>query len=211
MTIVEDEARLKALEESEERLTRETSSLSDVFADAAARWVAEAIGVRVRAVSEQQHAHTLSLREEGRLADMKAEVAAAQDAAPDRAKAALASLPWEFRRSIDDGDRSNYTSNYSPLQLMNSYPKSPPTSVTQALSPVAGIAHTLLEGYGFAETGGWRRGTKHSHDPGLNDEAYAALERAAESDTKVLKLRRDIRALRTAIGEAKAKVAWDDA
>jgi uncharacterized iron-regulated membrane protein len=206
----DDERQLLLLKGLVKDAVGKASGLADVFVEATGRVAAEWIGKHVQSTVRREHEHTLALGTD-KLKELKADVAAAQEAAPAATKKALKDLPWAFRSAEEPAKDSGYSSSFSPLALRSA--RRAPDSVDKRMRVVFGEAGRILDKYGY------RIGDERQKSPGyrypygldLSDEASAALDAAAKVDGEVMELRKEIREQERKIGEARAAAAWDDA
>jgi len=206
------EDRLLLLKSQEEEAAGQASGLAAVFVDATGRFAAQWIGEHVKRAVTTEHEHTSSLVADNKLQELKAALAATQEAAPGATKEALSDLPWAFRRPGGTGTESGGLGlpAHSPLERGSA--GRPPSAVDVPLRVVLGEAGRILDQFGYPKAADWSRsgGYRYPYGLDLSDEANAALDAAAKVDTRVLELRKQIRDLEREMGEARAKAAWDE-
>jgi hypothetical protein len=178
--------------------------------EATGRFAAEWIGEQVQRAVKKEHEHTLSIGAD-KLKELKADVAAAQRAAPAATKKALRDLPWAFRSpGVPASDSGPFSDSYSPLALRSGRA---PDFVANPLRLVLGEAGRLLDKFGYPKVNDWQKSGGYGYPYGLDlsDEANAALDASARADVEVMELRKQVKELERQIGEAQAKAAWDEA
>lgn len=204
------ENKLLLLKHQEKEAVGQASGLADVFVAATGRFVAQWIGDQVKATVTSEHEHTLSLGTD-RLKELKAGLAAAQQAAPAATKKALMSLPWAFRSPGETGNTSG-SPGYFRSPLAPASKGRAPNAVTEPLRVILGEAGRILDQFGYPKAADWKKsgGYRYAYGLDLSEEANAALDAAARADEKVLELRWKIGDLEREIGESRAKAAWDE-
>ena len=204
------EKQLLLMKHQEKQAVGKASGLADVFVDATGRFAAEWIGEHVQGAVKREHAQTLALGAD-RLKELKADLVAAQEAAPAATKKALKGLPWAFRSQDEPAsDSGPFSHSYSPLA-----PRSggqAPDAATNPLRFVLGEAGRILDKFGYPKADDWRKsgGYRYPYSLDLSDDANAALDATAKADVEVMELRKQVRDLERQIGEARAKAAWDE-
>lgn len=205
------EKQLLLLRHQEKQAVGMASGLTDVFVEATGRFAAEWIGGQVQRAVQQEHEHTLSLGTD-KLKDLKADVAAAQKAAPAVTKKALRDVPWAFRsQGVPASDSGPFSHSYSPLALRSG--GRAPDVVTNPLRLVLGEAGRILDKFGYPKAEDWKKSSGYAWPYGLDlsEEVNAALDASAKADVEVMELRKLTKELDRQIGEARASAAWDDA
>lgn len=204
------ENRLLLLKHQEKEAVGKTASLADSFVEATGRFAADWIGKHIENVVKREHEHTLSLAD--KLKELKADLAAAQHAAPAVTKKALKGLPWAFRFADAPASGSGpFSHSFSPLGRRSG--GRAPEAVMDPLRLVLGEAGRILDRFGYPEADDWKKSGAYRYPYGLDlsDEANVALDAAAGADVEVMDLRKQIRELERQIGEARARAAWDEA
>ena len=204
-----DEEKLDLVRQQLKKTTGQSSGLAALFTDVAGQFASEWIGQFVADRVKSDHATTLTLGP-NRLREMKADVAAAQERAPAETKTAFAKLPWAFNGAHNPAKDQNY--NSVPSQMAIRSKKQAPSSVDKPLRRVLGEAGRVLVKYGY-KFDSWRSGPgfEYPNHLELSDSVENALKSAADADSRVVDLLRQVAELEKKIGQARAAAAWDEA